>query len=68
MNRYTRWMTPLWLIRISRAWLRVRWLKLELWILKRQAAREKFTCPACGYEMETDDKYGCPNCHGEGLK
>jgi hypothetical protein len=24
-------------------------------------------CPRCGYEMETDDAYGCPNCLGEGL-
>lgn len=26
-----------------------------------------YYCPACGYPMETDDRYGCPNCHGEGL-
>lgn len=27
-----------------------------------------FMCPCCGYKMETDDKYGCPNCYGEGLE
>lgn len=26
-----------------------------------------FLCPFCGYRMETDDAYGCPNCLGEGL-
>lgn len=26
-----------------------------------------FMCPFCGYRMETDDRYGCPNCEGEGL-
>lgn len=26
-----------------------------------------FECPFCGYQMETDDRYGCPNCNGEGL-
>lgn len=26
-------------------------------------------CPACGFEfdIEATGKYGCPNCHGEGL-
>lgn len=24
-------------------------------------------CRFCGFEMWTDDKYGCPNCYGEGL-
>jgi Zn finger protein HypA/HybF involved in hydrogenase expression len=24
-------------------------------------------CRVCGYQMETDDRYGCPNCHGDGL-
>ena len=28
----------------------------------------KFECPKCGYMMKTDDKYGCANCHGDGLK
>lgn len=26
-----------------------------------------FVCEFCGYQMETDDRYGCPNCLGEGL-
>ena len=26
-----------------------------------------FMCEFCGYKMETDDRYGCPNCCGEGL-
>lgn len=26
-----------------------------------------FDCPFCGYRMEQDDRYGCPNCLGEGL-
>lgn len=26
-----------------------------------------FLCPFCGYQMDTDDAYGCPNCLGEGL-
>ncbi len=24
-------------------------------------------CPFCGYRMATDDRYGCPNCNGEGF-
>lgn len=28
---------------------------------------DSFTCPFCGYQTETDDVYGCPNCLGEGL-
>lgn len=28
---------------------------------------DEFTCQACGYLMETDDAYGCPNCEGGGL-
>ena len=24
-------------------------------------------CSFCNYDMETDDRYGCPNCNGEGL-
>jgi rubrerythrin len=28
-----------------------------------------FPCSFCGYEMEEDlGKYGCPNCHGNGLE
>ena len=23
-------------------------------------------CPFCGYDMKTDDRYGCPNCNGGG--
>ena len=26
-----------------------------------------FRCPFCQYVMETDDRYGCPNCLGQGL-
>lgn len=26
-----------------------------------------FDCPFCGYSMEMDDRYGCPNCLAEGL-
>jgi DNA (cytosine-5)-methyltransferase 1 len=26
-----------------------------------------FPCPFCGHPMENDDRYGCANCHGEGL-
>ena len=26
-----------------------------------------FVCEFCGHRMETDDRYGCPNCEGEGL-
>ena len=26
-----------------------------------------FRCPFCRYPMERDDRYGCPNCNGEGL-
>ena len=26
-----------------------------------------FICSFCGYRMETDDRYGCPNCLGEGF-
>ena len=26
-----------------------------------------FACPFCGYRMENDDAFGCPNCLGEGL-
>jgi hypothetical protein len=24
-------------------------------------------CEFCGHPMETDDRYGCPNCEGDGL-
>jgi len=26
-----------------------------------------YACPFCGYAMATPDRYGCPNCLGEGL-
>ena len=25
-------------------------------------------CGMCGYPMKSDDRYGCPNCLGEGLR
>lgn len=30
------------------------------------APLETFECEFCGYQH--DDRYGCPNCHGEGLE
>ena len=27
----------------------------------------QYFCEFCGYEMDIDDLYGCPNCNGDGL-
>jgi len=36
-------------------------------ITSKITTRHNDELPACGYPMDNDDKYGCPNCLGEGF-
>lgn len=35
---------------------------------RRLARKKLYECPFCGHQHELDDRYGCPNCHEEGLE